>query len=230
MRLVKVYGQLAKRLGQKVFRVSVASPAEAVRFLCANFPGLEQWLIDSEQDGIGYRVKVSKTSVGMDDLAMFCNEEATISITPVLAGAGSGTGKILAGIGLVAISFLLPGAGLFGATSVFGATAAGAGAGFAAVAGTALGTAFSAIGASLVLGGTAQLISPKAPAIGAFSTGAGALGTQSAISDPRRLQSFNFNGIQNTSTQGTPLPVVYGKAYVGSVTLSVGVYNSTSKA
>ena len=45
MRLVKVYGQLAQRLGQRVFKAAVDSPAEAVRFLCANFPGLDQWLI-----------------------------------------------------------------------------------------------------------------------------------------------------------------------------------------
>lgn len=226
MRLVKVYGQLAKRLGQKVFKVDVATPGEAVRFLCANFPGLDQWLIDSEQDGVGYRVKVSKTSVGYDELSMGCDPAATISITPVLAGAGGGAGQILAGIGLVAISFLLPGAGLFGATSVFGATAAGAGAGFAAVAGTALGTAFSAIGASLILGGTAQLLSPKPQPLGSTTYGAGP-GGQSVTSDPRRLQSYNINGIQNTSTQGTPLNVVYGKMFVGSVTLSAGVHTTS---
>jgi len=114
MRLVKVYGQLAKRLGQRVFRADVASPAEAVRFLCANFPGLDQWLIDSDQDGIGYRVKVSKTTVGEEDFGMSCNPDATISITPVLAGAGGGTGKVLAGIGLVAAAIVLgPAAGGF---------------------------------------------------------------------------------------------------------------------
>lgn len=228
MRLVKVYGQLAQRLGQRVFKADVASPAEAVRFLCANFPGLDQWLIDSDQDGIGYRVKVSKTSVGEEDFGLSCNPDATISITPVLAGAGGGTGQILAGVGLIALSFLLPGAGLFGATSVFGAAAAGAGAGFAAVAGTALGTAFSAIGASLVLGGVSQLIAPKAPAIGS-SVNYGGSSNASPIGDPRALQSYNFNGIQNTSTQGTPINVVYGKAFVGSLVLSAGVFNSSNE-
>jgi len=195
---------------------------------------LDQWLIDSDQDGIGYRVKVSKTTVGEEDFGMSCNPDATISITPVLAGASGGTGKILAGIGLVAVSFLLPGAGLFGTTSIFGASAAGAGAGFAAVAGTALGTAFSAIGASLVLGGVAQMISPKPPAIGSIASfgGSGGIGggtNTSPINDPRALQSYNFNGIQNTSTQGVPIPVVYGKAFVGSVVLSAGVFNNSKE-
>ena len=166
MRLVKVYGQLAKRLGQRVFRADVASPAEAVRFLCTDFPSLDQWLIDSDQDGISYRVKVSKTTVGEEDFGLSCNPDATISITPVLTGAGGGTGQVLAGIGLVAASFFFPGAGLFGTTGLFGAglgtTAAGT-----AVAGAAFGTALSAVGASLILGGVAQMMTPKPSPIGA---------------------------------------------------------------
>jgi len=203
-------------------------PAEAVRFLCVNFPGLDQWLIDSEQDGIGYRVKVSKTSVGEEDFGMFCNPDATISITPVLSGAGGGTGQILAGIGLIAVSFLFPGAGLFGTTGLFGAGAATTAAG-TAVAGAAFGTALSAVGASLVLGGVAQMITPSAPAIGNLGTGGalGGLGGKSPLNDPQALQSYNFNGIQNTSTQGVPVPLVYGEVFVGSVTISAGVFNTS---
>ena len=209
MRAVKVYGQLAKRVGQNVFRVDVASPAEAVRFLCANFPGLDEWLIDSTKDGVGYRVMVGRTRVSEEDFVMSCNDEATISITPVLCGAGGGGTNILAGIGLIAASFLFPGAGLFGATSFFGGTAVAGGVL------TAAGTAVSAIGASLVLTGVAQMISPTPTDM---SGGAG--------NDPRRLQSFNFSGIQNASQQGTPINVVYGKMLVGSTMLSAGIFNS----
>jgi len=197
MRLVKVYGQLAKRLGQRVFRADVASPAEAVRFLCANFPGLDQWLIDSAQDGIAYRVKVSKTTVGEDDFGMFCNPDATISITPVLTGAGGGVGKIIAGTALIALAAFVPLGPAFVGQAVF------------------------SIGASLVLGGTAELITPKPPTLG--------LGGPSPLNDPRALQSYNFNGVQNTSTQGTPINVVYGKTIVGSVTLSAGITNTSKK-
>jgi len=207
MRLVKVYGQLAKRLGQRVFRADVASPAEAVRFLGVHFPGLDQWLIDSDQDGIGYRVKVSKTTVGEEDFGLSCNPDATISITPVLTGAGgngAAIGQIIAGVALVAFSLLLPGVG--------------------AAIGGALMTKIGLVGGALILGGTAQLIAPKAPAIGAPSgQGQG----QSPINDPRALQSYNFNGIQNTSTQGVPIPLVYGKVFVGSVAISAGVFNTS---
>jgi len=232
MRLVKVYGQLAQRLGQRVFKADVASPAEAVRFLCANSPGLDQWLIDSEQDGIGYRVKVSKTSVGMEDFGMFCNPDATISITPVLAGAGGGgTGSVLAGVGLVAAAILLAplgggflglGAGAF--TSTTGAAlVAGTATSFATTAALgAISSAIGFIGASLVINGVAQMISPKPPALGGN-------GGASPLNDPRALQSYNFSGIQNTSTQGTPINVVYGKAFVGSLVLSAGIFNSSNE-
>jgi len=212
MRAVKVYGQLAERLGQRVFRADVASPAEAIRFLCVNFPGLEQWLIDSEQDGVGYRVKVSKTDIGYDDMGMSCNPDATISITPVLAGAGGGTGQILAGVGLIAASFLFPGAGIFGAgAGVFGSVT-----GTTAAVLTATGTAFSAIGASLVLSGTASLLTPSASLT---NPAAGIRASRNAAA----LQSYNFTGIQNTSIQGTPIPLVYGKIYTGSITISAGI-------
>jgi len=209
MRAVKVYGQLAKRVGQNVFRVEVASPAEAVRFLCANFSGLDEWLIDSAQDGVGYRVMVGKTKVAQEDFVMSCNDEATISITPVLCGAGGGTGQILAGIGLIAASFLFPGAGLFGTASFFGSTAVTGGV-F-----TGIGSAISAIGAGLMLTGVSSMISPTPTDM---SSGAG--------SDPRRLQSFNFSGVQNASQQGTPVNIVYGKMLVGSTMLSAGIFNS----
>jgi len=217
MRAVKVYGQLATRLGQRVFKAEVASPAEAVRFLCFNFPGLDQWLVDSEKDGIGYRVTVGKTKIGEEDFGMFCNDEATISITPVLTGAGGGTGTILAGIGLVAAAILLGPAG--GGFLNLGAGLAHPAGGAVATGFVSAGisTAIGSIGAAMIFGGAAQLISPAATTISSFNP------AQNALRDPRQLKSYNFSGIQNTSVQGTPLPVVYGKIYVGSIVISAGV-------
>jgi predicted phage tail protein len=202
MRAVKVYGQLAKRLGQRVFRADVASPAEAVRFLCANFPGLDQWLIDSEQDGIGYRVTAGRTKVDEQDFSMACSDDRVISITPVLAGAGA-AGKILLGVALIGLSFAVPGL-------AFGAVLAGqisSGVGNALLIG---GQMIAGLGASLALGGVAQLISPSPK-------------MAMKADDPRKLQSYSFSGIQNTSVQGTPIPCVYGKMFVGSILLSASI-------
>ena len=96
MKVVKVYGALRKRLGQCRFEFDVATPAQAIKALCVNFPGLEKWLIDSEKDGVGYRVAVSRekiTEQDMSSLFMPFSQKEVFSITPVIAGAGREPGQ-----------------------------------------------------------------------------------------------------------------------------------------
>ena len=117
-RVIKVYGKLAKHLGQRSFKAAVKTPAEAIRFLLANFPSLRG--VMSEGD---YKLSVGRSQLEIGDHPEYIHLPSAsfepIRIMPVVAGAGGGgTGKILAGIGLIAISFLLPGAGLFGTTSL----------------------------------------------------------------------------------------------------------------
>ena len=85
----------------------------------------------------------------------------------------------------------------FGGAGIIGATAA---------------TAIGAIGASLILGGVAQMISP-APAISPLSRG----------KEAAKLESFSFSGVVNTSKQGLPVPIAYGRLFVGSAVLSSGL-------
>lgn len=77
--------------------------------------------------------------------------------------------------------------------------------------GTALKGLVFGIGTSLALGGVAQLLTPT-PTL--------SLGSDSP-NDPRK--SYSFSGIQNTSRQGTPVPIVYGEMLVGSVVVSAGI-------
>lgn len=196
LRKIKLYGQLAKFVGHKVLEADVATAAEAVRFLLANWPELERHMADQH-----YRVHTAGDDLTLDEIHHPVSNE--IKIIPIITGAGGATGQILAGIALIAVSFLLPGAGLFGAASVFGVTAA-AGTAF----GVAAGTILSSIGASLILGGVAQLLSPVPKAA-------------KDDNDPRK--SFSFSGIQNTSRAGIPVPIVYGEMLVGSVVVSAGI-------
>jgi predicted phage tail protein len=150
MKVVKVYGALRKYLGQCRFQFEADTPAQAIKALCVNFPGLDKWLLDSEQDGVAYRVSIGKEKIGEDDLSplvMPWSEREVFSITPVIAGAG-GVGKILAGVGLIALAVLVPGIGGGVAATIFGTA-------FSSVS-----LAIGSIGVSLVLGGVAQMISP----------------------------------------------------------------------
>ena len=207
MKVVKVYGELRKRLGQCRFEFDVATPAQAVKALCVNFPGLDKWLIDSEQDGVGYRVKIGKedvTPASSDLLAMPWSEREVFSITPVVAGAGGGVGRVIAGALLVtaAIVFAPVGAGFLAA----GAGATIAGVGLSAAVSTAVGT----IGLTLALGGIAELISPINPP--GFEAGR----------EAAKLQNMSFSGVVNTARQGLPVPIAYGRVFVGSAVISSG--------
>ena len=207
MKVVKVYGALRKRLGQCRFEFDVATPAQAIKALCVNFPGLEKWLIDSEKDGVGYRVAVSKEKATEQDLTpllMPFSDREVFSITPVVAGAGSGTGSILAGVALIALSAVSFGTGSLFA-GAFGVTGIAAGAGAA----TAFGSiALLKVGAYLTLSGIAQAISPQ-PSLSGLEDGP----------EAARLESFSISNVVQTTRQGLPVPIAYGRVFVGSAVI-----------
>ena len=60
MKVVKVYGALRELLGKTRFEFVADTPAQAMRALLVNYPQLEQWLVDSEKNGVAYRVTVGK--------------------------------------------------------------------------------------------------------------------------------------------------------------------------
>jgi len=207
MKVVKVYGALRERLGQCRFELEAATPAQAIKALCVNFPGLDKWLIDSEKDGVGYRVTVSKekaTEQDVSPLIMPWSEKDVFSITPVIAGAGRGLGTILAGIALVAVAVAAPGVGFIAAKGGFAVVpgASGFAAGLAAAAGN--------IGVGLVFLGIAQTLSPQ-PSF------------DSTLDESAQLESFTFSNVVNTSKQGLPVPIAYGRVFVGSAIISSGL-------
>ena len=182
LRKIKLYGKLAKFIGHRVLEADVATAAEAVRFLLANWPEAEAHMNDQH-----YRVSIGTYDIDLEELHHPAGA-APISFVPVVAGAGA-VGRIIAGIALVALSFLI---------IPLGIAAAGAG----------IATAVGLAGASLLLGGIAQLLTPT-PKI------------SNDEGDPRK--SFSFSGIQNTNRAGVPVPVVYGETLVGSVVISAGI-------
>ena len=99
--------------------------------------------------------------------------------------------------------------------AISGAGDSGVGAIIAGVALIAIGIIFPftapllvPLGIGLALTGVAALLTPTAP-------------DRPESGDPR--DSYNFNGIQQTSREGVPVPVVYGEIFTGSVVLSVGI-------
>lgn len=193
LRKVRVYGKLAKFLKKRVFEADIASAAEAVRFLVANFPQLEMHMADQY-----YRVSVGNYALAAEELHDPAGEQE-IRIVPVIGGAGGATGKIIAGVALFALATLATAGG----GAIFGAAFA-KNIGFLAAA--------QGVGLALAVGGVAQLLTPVpvVPTAGPDTQ-----------QDPRK--SYSFSGIQQTSRQGVPVPIVYGETLVGSVVISAGI-------
>lgn len=210
LRKIKLYGPLAKFVGRDVLKADVASPAEAVRMLLANFSGLEAHIRKHS-----YRIFCGDAGLQAAEETLFPTSAPEIKIVPVVAGSGGedglSVGMIIAGVALIALSAVSFGAGAWagalGGAGIFGS--------FAATGSIAL---FS-IGAGLVLSGTAQLLTPtpQMPKDGFSSSGYDPRDSK----DPRN--GFSFAGLQNVARPGVPVPMVYGKTLVGSVVISAGV-------
>lgn len=72
--------------------------------------------------------------------------------------------------------------------------------------------AFLGAGVGMTAGGVIQMLSPQAKG----------LSTQDG---PNNRPSYSFNGAVNTSVQGNPVPLLYGRMIVGSAVISAGIYS-----
>ena len=208
LRKLKLYGELATFIGHKEFEIKVSNLPQAISFLRNNFPEVESYMNPKY-----YQVKIGDYEINKDELNFPIGKQ-DIHIIPVISGAGGDSfNQILIGGLLIGASFFFPGAGLFGTQSFSGVLAAGSQSaipfvGATGVAGSALGTAIgtglSYIGASMVLSGVSNMLYP----------------TQNPEFEDNPQISFNFSGTQNTARAGTPVPIVYGEIFTGSVVIS----------
>ena len=212
LREIRVYGELAKFMGVRSFMAEARDVAEAVRYLLVNFAGLEAHMVQHD-----YRILVGGYSISEEEISYPIGQNV-IRIIPVVAGAGGkgGLGQILAGVAIIGLSILTA-----GLASGFAFGFAGGIAGLGTFATIGVG-----IGASLALGGVAQMLTPV-PRIAPPSAMSGYSPTYTGQTmresemDPQK--SYSFSGIQNTSVQGTPVPIIYGETIVGSVVISANV-------
>jgi len=178
----------------RVHRLAVASTAEAVRALCVLVPGFERELMTSRDKGIRYACFVGKTNIGQDDLHLAGGGD--IRIAPVLAGAKrGGVLQTIIGATLVVIGAAVWG---FSAFTDFGAS------------GATIGNFLINAGISMMIGGVIQMLSPQQQ-------------SQSAKDSAANGASYNFNGPVNTTAQGNPVPLLYGRLIVGSAVISAGI-------
>ena len=197
LRKIKLYGELAEFVGHKEFEVQVDSLAKAVSFLINNFEGIDKFMSPKY-----YQVKIGNYEIDESEFNYPIGQQ-DIHFIPVIAGAGGNVGKILGGAALIGLAFTT--GGLTAGAFFKGAAVKGslAGAGF-------LTQAAVGIGGALVLGGVSDMLFPMQKPK-----------EFSSEQDPRL--SFSFSGTQQTGRAGTPVPIVYGEIFTGSVVISAGV-------
>lgn len=191
-------GAMGKRFGKK-WELYIDSPAEALRMIEANNPGLISWVRNNLNTFEGYKVTCEYHNgvteiVGEEELIM-SGRVKSVRFTPVIAGSGN-TAKIIAGVVIIAIASYF----------TFGAAAFAAGSVGAAVTGAAM-----SIGVALALGGVVGLLTPQPTMSG------------SDMQTRTDKTSYYFNGPTNTTMQGVPVSLTYGKCLVGSHPVSVSL-------
>jgi len=137
LKKIKVYGRLRKFLGQSYFEAAVNSPKQAFHFLIANFPEVENHMMNQI-----YKIKMGGMEITEDLLGLQSDED--IQIIPIAIGAkGIVIGGLLTAGGAAAAAAA--------ATTGFFATAIG---GIAA-------TALTTIGTNMLINEATNLLMPR---------------------------------------------------------------------
>lgn len=133
MKIIRLHGILAKKFG-KTFRLSVDSTKEAMRALCVQLKGFEEFMMNAHKQGLRFAVFHDKCNIGERELDM-THSAKIIRVVPVVEGSKkSGMLQTILGAVMVvvgAVTYAYGGAALVGA------------------------------GLGLMIGGIAQMMMPK---------------------------------------------------------------------
>lgn len=82
---IRLYGALGARFG-RVHKFAVQTSMEAVKALCVNFDGFEDYLNNAKSNGMVFAVFRGKRNIGLDDFKSLGGSD-DIRIAPVMEGA-----------------------------------------------------------------------------------------------------------------------------------------------
>lgn len=183
---VRFYGSL-KQFGSD-FRLDCQTTAEVIHALTSQIPKLRQFI----QQGL-FTVRVGRDYFDNryleKGLSQKLKDDATVHFTPALKGSKrGGLFGVITGVALIAGALALGQLGIIGANAAW---------------------MVGGLGASLLLGGVAQMLT-KMPDM--------KLG-----SEKEKKQSTSFTNLSNMAAQGRIVPLAYGRIRVGSLIISQGI-------
>ncbi|MDQ2255106.1 tail assembly protein [Enterobacter sp. Tr-810] len=125
---IRLYGVLGARFG-RVHRLAVQTSAEAVKALCINFDGLEDYLMSAKKNGMTFAVFRGKRNIGAQDFQELAGD-SDIRIAPVMEGAKKagmfqtilGAVMVVAGLALGPVGWGVVGAGFANGLIIGGIT------------------------------------------------------------------------------------------------------------
>ena len=190
MTIIKLSRSLAKKFGRLHFRIlDSGSVYEAFRALKATVPGFEEEVKRLQLLGMRFAIFRNGINVGQEALSRSgCTE---VRIVPVVEGSKrAGLLQTVVGAVIVVAGLLITGF-TFGAASPFG-------------------SAMIMMGASMMVGGVIQMLSPQAK--GLSMSGA-----------PENLPSYAFGSARNTTASGNPVPICIGERRWGGSIISASI-------
>lgn len=190
LRKIRLYGELGKKFG-RVHEADINSVGEALRYLDANFKGFLKHIVDSSSRVAGYEVWDGSNACNAEVEDFKREGSKDIKIIPRISGAGAGA-RIIGGIVLMVVGYLL--------TPVSGGTSLSLASKGAFM--------LMASGASLVIGGVIELLSPK---------------SNISNSATESSESYIFSGAMNSTKQGNPVTIGYGEYVTGSQVISATI-------
>lgn len=203
---VHLVGSLGRAIGHTKLELDVHSTAEAIRAINVITRGkLEQYLAGPARDKL-YRVALQRRDNVVDPQTELRNRSgrSTIYIMPAIKGRNSGVGKVIAGIALIGLAIASGQPWLLASMPQWGVVGSAV---WGAAATVAIG-----FGTSLLLGGITQLLTP---------TPKGPAGAEAEQRD-----STSFQGNAASVAQGGCVPVVYGRALVSPIPVSITFANN----
>ena len=204
--------ELGERWGESHTYYDLRTPADAIRLLCINYPDFGKYIATSHEQGIAYQVTQVGHELEASELTLPLGQHDLV-ITPVIIGS-KGVGKALLGAVLIGAAVLFPGAQFSG----LGFVANPGFSGFQAAVGN--------IGFALVFSGVGDMLAPQLPTFdNSMDVGRGGYlgGPTSLEKGADGQQSYAYRGASNTVGIGKAIPLVYGKALVGSHLISTDI-------
>ena len=230
MRKVYLEGVLGDKFGHE-WNLDVASPSEALQAIAVQRQGFKQYLIDAA-DSLTYEIvfgdKELKEPDGVQtdlDMVHPVPVGMPMHFVPVVEGSKSRGLAILTGLVLIAATGGFAAIGIGGSSTLTAGMAQNAAAFEAVAAGASLsaqtfsmagfaGSLLSGVGTMMVAGQLLQMLSPQ-PDVGDAE---------------ERAENYLFSGAVNTTRQGGPVPLVYGRVLTGSSTISASIFTQTARS